>query len=143
MDEVEMISTYVGAAIFAALAGYWLAIVALDGREGSFIYQPLTGGHCLPPYRLYGLSCREWVVVSTSALADQIVLVAAGVTILLLAARWRRTLLAVIGAMVVVVITVPSLFAALAGALVVMYAAYAWLRLARLRSTVSRSDTPN
>ena len=95
---------------------------------------PLIRGYCSPPFQVYGLGCREWVVNAASTTAWQITIFGLAALSLALASKWRRALLAAVIALLVTAFLLPAAIAIWPTSLFVLYFAIACIRLRRFNT---------
>ena len=140
MGRAEVVATTLVASVLMATGLYWMAILTVDGSEGSYDSTPTTRGHCFPPFHIYGLACRQWVAGTSSSLEWHVVLAFATAVTLALAVRWRRSLVAASAAILVAALTFPSWLAGTPSVLLCICIVCAWRRLRRV--VIASHDEP-
>jgi hypothetical protein len=135
MGRYEVLATRATAVLIFTLSVYWIVVLAVDGAEGSFATHPLVRGYCAPPFQIYGLGCREWVVNSVSTTVWNIVFLGIASLTLAISAHWRRSLLGALIATFSTVVLLPSELSIWPMVLVLFYGASSFVRLRRFRQS--------
>lgn len=135
LSKFEALVTLSASAAAFTLAAYWTVLLSVDGSEGSFVAHPLIRGYCSPPFQLYGLICREWIVNSVSTTVWNIALLVVAAVFLLLAAIWRRALLAILIGLFIMCLLLPSKLSIWPICLVLLLVAFSGRRMRKLTSS--------